>query len=90
MGMGCASEAPGPFAAAPPAPENEICGVSVVLLSPILPMGSLTLVFDQPGPIEFTNSHLTHNHCNFMFIVFGCLLIIFLSFTCPARTGCLY
>ena len=78
MGMGCASETPAPFTA--PAPENEICGVSVVLLSFILLVGSLALVFDQLRVLELSlYTQPLHHSCNF--IVFGCLLTIFFFFT---------
>ena len=86
MGMGCASEAPAPFTAV--APENEICGVSVVLLSPILPVGSHTLVFDQLSDLELSLYAPPDHSCTFTFIVFGCLLTIFFSFTFHlSRTG---
>ena len=82
MGMGCASETPAPFTAVAPASENEICGVSVVLLSLILLVGSHKLVFDQLRVLELSlYTQPLHHSCNF--IVFGCLLTIFSSFTCP-------
>ena len=72
MGMGCASETPAPFTAVAPASENEICGVSVVLLSLILLVGSHKLVFDQRRVLELSLYappllHL-HLHCFWLFI----------------------
>ena len=83
MGMGCASETPAPFTAAP-ASENEICGVSVVLLSLILLVGSHKLVFDQLRVLEpsLYAPPLLHLrlHCFWLFI--DNLLLFHLS-----RTG---